>query len=111
MNKTYKIYMKEFLEEGSKALAGRNMGEIKRKLINLEDLEKQNEIIEIIFPDDLLSLNTSFFLGFFTPSIRLLKKDGFLKKYIFTGPEKINSTIEKGIIRALKDASALEGDK
>ena len=94
----YPLNMEQFLEKGSKALAGSDEGKNGRKLYNLDIIEDQFDIIEVIFPDDLFSLNTSFFLGFFSKSIKKFGED-FLKKFQFKGPEIIFGTIQEGIKR------------
>ncbi|MCK4258024.1 MAG: hypothetical protein KAX49_03550 [Halanaerobiales bacterium] len=102
------INLKEHFNNEVKVLSGREIGKKHRDKFNLNRLDKNNDTINIIVPDDLYSINTSYFLGLFGPSIRNLGEDQFRKKYIFQCDEVIRLNIEDGIELALKDSDVLE---
>ncbi|NJD03420.1 MAG: hypothetical protein FIA99_12695 [Ruminiclostridium sp.] len=91
-----------------KVLSGREKGEEVRRLTNLEEKEKEEKLIEIIVPIDLYSINSSFFLGMFGPSIRKFKEEGFRNKFRFKCDEVILKNIDDGISRALKESDVLK---
>lgn len=88
-------------------LSGRERGEELREKLDLDKNEVDNTIIEIEIPDEVCSINSSYFLGAFGDSIRKFGKDKFLKKYIFLCDEIIRESIEDGISSALKERNAL----
>lgn len=85
--------MGQFLEEYSKVLTGKNTGIKNREDVNLNNIESAYDVIEIIFSDDIYSVNTGYFCGFFEPSFKKYKQS-FLKKFEFYGREIIVSKIK-----------------
>lgn len=105
--KTVKINLEKYMEDGAKVLSGRDAGISARERENLEELDNQlilGTICDVIIPTQLWSLNSSFFLGFFGPSVRTLGEEMFRKKYNFqyNGNERIKDDIEQGIKDAKK---------
>lgn len=98
----------KFKNPSSKVLSGRKEGKDLRDKLTLDTVDYNSEVINVNFPDDIISLNSSFFLGLFGPSVRNLGKEEFEKKYIFNCPKFIISSINDGIERALKTSKALE---
>src|SRR5271155_4866824 len=83
-------------------LSGRDSGLSVRNKFNLNRLDKEDNVVKIIIPHEIFSMNTSFFLGLFGDSVRFLGPDNFRVKYIFDCEEKIHrATIERGINKAL----------
>ncbi len=102
-----KIDLGKCLVKGNKVFSGREFGEKVRRDLNLERLDNTNEKIEIIIPEDTFSLNASFFLGAFGPSVRNLGANKFKEKYIFKCEDIIKESIDDGIERALKSSNVL----
>lgn len=103
-----RINLQDKISSGSIILSGREKGEFLRKKINLDELEKDEEQIVIVVPDSIVSFNSSYFLGLFTPSIVKLKtKSAFFEKYKFECDEYIRKDIEDGIEEALKTSNLL----
>lgn len=98
----------KFKNPNSKVLSGRKEGKEFRDKIDLDNIDKNSDVVNVIFPDDIISLNSSFFLGLFGPSVRYLGKEKFEQKYTFTCPDFIINSINDGIERALKTSNALE---
>ena len=98
----------EFSGLGGPVYAGRSKGERARDLLGLARMDKEPAVVKINIPDDTYSLNSSFFLGLFGPSVVFFKSpDAFLKKYSFNAPDLIVEEIEKGIDRALAEVRPL----
>lgn len=91
----------------SKVFSGREEGKSVRQKLNLDKTDSLEEKTIVVFPSDTISLNSSFFLGVFGPSIRTLGEKKFKEIYTFDCPEFINSSIEDGIKRALKRSDPL----
>ena len=93
------IELKKFLKEESRVFTGRNNGQEARRRLNLDELDASKEQVEIIIPDDTLSVNSSFFSGMFQKSLKKLGETAFRKKYIFKCNKSliIDVNIEKNI--------------
>ncbi|HZK56574.1 MAG TPA: hypothetical protein VFC84_20650 [Desulfosporosinus sp.] len=103
------INLEKFKETNVKVLSGRDNGQALRKKLNLDEKDKTGEIVSVVIPDDLYSINSSYFLGLFGASIRALGESRFRERYIFKCDEIIQKNVEDGISRALKESNVLRG--
>lgn len=102
------IYLEQYVAANSIILSGRDKGINLRDKLKLDELEEQFDFIEISVPPRIVSLNSSYFLGLFTKSIKKYDgRDGFLNKYKFKCDKYIEKDIEKGIHEALKESNIL----
>jgi len=101
--KRKQIDLSNYKSKNVKVLSGRDKGNEAREKSKLGVIETEFDVIEILIPADLISLNSSFFLGMFGESVRHLKEEGFRKKYTFECSSKIMMSIEEGILQALKE--------
>lgn len=85
-------------------LAGRPEGTDYRAVLGLDNIDTNGEIVEVIIPEYFFSLNSSFFLGCFGPSVRKLGEKNFRSKYIFICDSSLKKGIEDGISRALNES-------
>jgi len=92
----------------SRVYAGRARGEQVRKATKLDDIDQTQRSVHVIVPADVFSINTSFFLGMFGPSIRALGAELFRRKYVFEG-KSISRVYEAAIREALTTDSPLRG--
>jgi len=106
------INLQKYRSNGEKILTGRDEGKRIRETLRIDNFDKEDIKVIIDIPSDILSLNSSYFLGLFQKSIKLLGEDGFRKKYIFKCDRKsiIDINVEDGIQEALNNANAL-GEK
>ena len=102
------INLSNHIKENSKVLSGRLEGKNVRTKMQLDTEDEASEVVNITFPDDVISLNSSFFLGLFGPSVRRLGREKFKEKYNFVAPLFIKKSIEDGIERALKTSNSLK---
>jgi hypothetical protein len=87
-------------------LSGRDNGEAARNRFGVSKMDSGQDEITVVIPDEVFSMNTSFFLGLFGPSVRALGEEGFRKKFKFRCDEQVHRpTIERGIENALKHAT------
>jgi hypothetical protein len=110
MASEYNLDLHEILDKRETALVGREHGEetlkkcVSRGVI-FEKIEKEYDRINIIVPENIVSINKSFFLGMFELAVIRLGKDIFSSKYVFKATEYIIQKIEKNIDAALLSAS------
>lgn len=106
MKDRYTLELKDYIDKRETALVGREHGEnlfqlLKKKSIMFNSLEKEYNIIEIVVPDSIVSINKSYFLGFLETRIQELGTDVFRLKYIFNASAYIIRKIEKNIDLAI----------
>jgi hypothetical protein len=102
-----RISLDSYGEKTGKVLAGREKGEEVRDKLDLEKMDQNSEPVEVAIPGDVYSMNTSYFLGLFGPSVRTLGEAGFEEKYTFICDKMMKDNIDDGISRALKEADVL----
>lgn len=91
-----------------RVFAGRERGAKVREAAKVDELDGVDEVVEVRVPDDLFSVNSSFFLGMFGPSIRFLGETEFRRRYRFVG-KNIQRVTEECIKEALRTGSPLAG--
>jgi hypothetical protein len=91
----------------AKVFAGRERGKYWRNQFKLDEVDALDGPVEVIIPEDIISLNISFFLNLFGDSIRRLGREGFKEHYIFKSDPILQPLIAQGIEQALKRSSAL----
>ncbi|HSU56404.1 MAG TPA: hypothetical protein VLT36_20260 [Candidatus Dormibacteraeota bacterium] len=102
------IDLGQYHEPGTILLSGRPKGVALRQRLNLDKLDRQQDVqVEVIVPREIVSLNSSFFSGLFGPSIREMGEYVFRSKYAFTCQPQIKEDVEAGIREALNRANPL----
>jgi len=93
----------------SKVFTGRDRGEIVRKQCKIDEIEQKYEKINIVIPENIYSINPSFFEELFVNVVTKLGKDKFLVKFVFLyqGYNFEDKLIE-AIDRILRDNTALD---
>jgi hypothetical protein len=86
----------------SRVFSGRRRGEFARKKFKLARLDKLDEVVEVLIPSDIYSVNSAFFLACFGESIRTLGEEKFKKKYLFLCPDFLRKGISGYINLALR---------
>lgn len=90
---------------------GRERGEAARARFPMDDWDRGDAPVTVTIPDSTFSINSSFFLGLFGPSIQAAgSRERFLRKYHFECDVRFwEETIERGIERALFERGLLLG--
>jgi hypothetical protein len=93
----------------SKVFTGRDRGEDVRKESNLDEIENKFDKIKIIIPDNVYSINPSFFEELFINVVQKLGKDKFLEKFDFIVEGKYNfeKPLAEALTRILRSKTAL----
>ena len=94
----------------SKVFTGRDRGEFIRKKSNLDKIENEHASVNIIIPDDIYSINPSFFEELFVNVVQKLGKEEFMKKFVFTseGDYNYQKPLQEAIERILRKKTALD---
>lgn len=94
----------------SKVFTGRDRGEEVRKNSNIDLLAENNDFVKIIIPDNLYSINPSFFEEFLVNVVLKYKKEGFLKKFTFENLGTYNyvKPLNEAVDRILREKTALD---
>jgi hypothetical protein len=100
------IDLDQYRTPGIRVYAGRERGARVRADALLDQFDKDGEEVTVKIPEDSFSVNSSFFLGMFGPSIRLLKEEKFRERYKFEG-KNIARVINECIKEALRTGSPL----
>lgn len=103
----YIIDFEKYRSPESKVFSGRERGRVVREQIGFEEILNSSSKVEILIPDDIYTVNTSFFLGLFGNIVRRLGELEFRNKFIFKCTASILDDIEEGIDRALKEKSVI----
>ncbi len=100
------IDLSHFADKPTRVYAGRDWGKAARQQARLDELDGQDVVVEVRVPPDVYSVNSSFFLAMFGPSIRALGEEAFRARYQFVGRD-IGTTIEDGIYDATRGPQGL----
>ena len=104
------INFKDFINSNETALVGRETGRTIRKKLEskglvFSSLEEKYESISINIPNDIITMNRSFFLAVFAERVKTLGKENFNAKYKFHASEYIMHKVFDHVDNALLDAS------
>jgi len=99
----------KYRAKNSKIFTGRDKGKYVRNESKFDDLEKNNDSVVFIIPDNLYSINPSFFEELLINVVKKLGKEGFLKKYTFENEGNYNfkRPLMDAIDRILRQNNAL----
>jgi len=93
---------------GGLMFAGRPRGKAVRHKFNLDEVDKVGDTVEIVFPDNMRVLSSSFVLGLLGESINFWgSKEEFLKHYKFSIVDRFKPTLDQGIEKSLAKYSGL----
>ena len=95
------IDLKDYSSPATLVMSGRPKGEELRAKLQLDSQDVQPDPVSVNVPEQIVSLNSSFFLGLFAKSVQRLGAEGFDKKYKFTCNQAVRVDIEAGKRKAL----------
>lgn len=91
------LKLEDFVNKNDLILYGRNNGISLRQKMNLNHLEDKYENIKIVIPENICSINSSFFIGLFKEFIKNNSISKFETKYTFICSKEILMNINDGI--------------
>jgi len=103
------IDLETFRVQGAKVFTGRDRGLFVRNESKIDELETKFDKIEIIIPDNIYSINPSFFEELFFNVVNKLGKVNFLNKFSFknVGEYNYNKPLNEAIERILRTKTAI----
>lgn len=107
--KTAIFDLNKYRAKNSMIFTGRDKGEYVRRQSKFDKLEEENDQIKFIIPDDLFSINPSFFEELLINVVLKLGKEGFYAKYSFEnrGDYNYEKPLNDAIDRILRQKNAL----
>lgn len=82
---------------------GRSRGEHLRQDLQLDNIDTVGDIVNVIIPEKIYTISSSFFLGLFGPSIvKAGSKESFYSRYRFQSPSFIKEVMDGYVARALQ---------
>lgn len=103
------IDLENFRTKGSKVFTGRDRGRIVRDASKIDDIAINNEEVNIIIPDNIYSINPSFFEELFLNVVIELGREEFLNKFKFKslGNYDYSKPLHEAIDRILRKKTAI----
>ena len=92
-----------------KVLSGVDLGKRAREEFNLDLLDEQKNGVVFCVPEDVFSVNSSFFSGMFQASLKELGEKEFRERYKFECDDIIMMNIENGISNIVNTTDLLGG--
>ena len=92
----------DLLTDGGRVhnLTGKPLGINARKLLKLDDLDRLDQSVDVVVPDHIYAISSSFFLGLFSESLKNFGgRDAFLQHYKFAADQVIMEQVSEGIKR------------
>lgn len=106
----YTIRLEDYRAKGAKVFTGRDRGAQVRKDSKLDEIEPKSDKVNFIIPDNVYSINPSFFEELFENVVTKLGKDGFYAKFNFVseGEYHFEKSLNEAIDRLLRKKTALD---
>ncbi|WP_456313544.1 hypothetical protein [Pseudomonas shirazensis] len=104
---TSKIDLSKYKSSKSSIFTGRPQGEEVRKLLKLDDIDKNEEEVVFEIPDNTISFNPSFYLGLLFESYKQLGPEKFERKYSFfinSDNKDVLKVVEKDLMDGRRNA-------
>lgn len=93
----------------SKVFTGRDRGVVVREKSKIDELENDYENVRIVIPEDIYSINPSFFEELFYNVVKKIGKDEFFQRFeIEYQGYDFSDKLTEAIERILRDRNALE---
>lgn len=100
-----------FSQLGGPVFVGRANGENARLKLGVDKLDALDESVKVSVPETTYSINSSYFLGLFGPSVvRFGSRETFFEHYEFEAPDAVMEAIERHVNRALVERGVLKLD-
>lgn len=93
----------------SKVFTGRDRGAFVRENSHIDEIDMQYGNVEIIIPENIKSINPSFFEELFRNVVIKHGREGFMEKYTFKslGTYRYERTLSEAIQRILRSNTAI----
>ena len=104
------IRLEDYRAKGAKVFTGRDRGAQVRVSSRIDELEKDYEEVIFIIPDNIYSINPSFFEELFENVVNKLGKEEFFNKFNFINEGRYNfeKPLHEAIERLLRKKTAID---
>jgi|SRR5690554_4431905 len=98
------------LGSNAKVFVGRPNGENAREFFHLDDVDYRSESLRLLVPEDLIAINSSFFLGLFGNDVKRIASEDAFFKYLDTSmiDEHHMKRLRKSVSRVLLDIKLMD---
>lgn len=105
-----KFELEKYRTPGAKIFTGRDRGLEVKNSSEINELAENCEIIEFIIPDNLFTINPSFFEELFIDIVQKIGKEKFYEKFEFVnlGKYQYQKPLSEAIDRILREKTALD---
>ncbi|MCK0139308.1 hypothetical protein [Aliiroseovarius sp. F47248L] len=102
MTDEMEINFEELSNDRVRNISGHERGVEARKKFKLDEFDALEDSVEVVVPNTIEAIATSFFQGMFSKSVQQFKsKDAFLEHYKFRASPSVMEQILRGIDRSL----------
>lgn len=104
------IKLEDFRVKGAKVFTGRDRGAYVREQSKIDEIEKKSDKVKFVVPDNIYSINPSFFEELFENVVVKLGKERFFEKFEFIneGQYSFEKSLNEAIDRLLRKKTALD---
>jgi STAS-like domain of unknown function (DUF4325) len=103
------INLEDYRVSTAKVFTGRDRGFFVREQCKIDEIETNFDIVKVIIPSNIYSINPSFFEELFFNVVNKLGKEEFLKKFEFSnlGEYNFEKPLNEAIERILRTKTAI----
>lgn len=99
----------DFAKLGGPVYVGRANGKKARDKLEIDKLDLLESRIKVVVPDITYSINSSYFLGLFGPSVVAFgSQEAFFDHYVFAATDVVMESIRRHADRALAERGILK---
>lgn len=104
------IDLGDFRAKESKVFTGRDRGAAVRNASRLDALLEEYDTVRVVIPEQISSINPSFFEELFVNAVLKFKRDGFYNRVFFDsqGEYEYARPLNEAIERILRNRSAID---
>jgi STAS-like domain of unknown function (DUF4325) len=104
------INLESFRAKNAKVFTGRDRGEAVRRDSKIDEIENEFDEVEFVIPDNIYSINPSFFEELFFNVVQKLGREEFLAKFKFDslGDYDYERPLNEAIDRILRKRTGLD---
>lgn len=108
--KDNEILLDKYRARNSKVFTGRDRGEYVRKESRIDEIASEFSDIYFVIPDNIYSINPSFFEELFVNVVQRFGRDGFLSRFHFEslGDYPYEKPLYEAIDRILRQKTGLD---
>ena len=100
------------LKSSAKIFVGRPNGERARKFFGLDDKKNREDSLKLVVPDNVMAINSSFFLGLFGPDVkRIGTEEDFFEYLDLSSVDPVHTArLKSAVRRVLIDPKLMSHD-